>query len=211
MHEYKINDNAALFWLGHSSFKIKTQDKVIYIDPYEIDSKEPADIVLITHPHYDHCSIQDLQKIVGENTVIVAPSDCTSKFAGKIGGKLELINPGDKKTIKNIEIETVFSYNKGKQFHPKENNWVGYILNISGTRIYHAGDTDLIPEMQNIKTDIALLPIGGTYTMNVKEAAEACSIINPKVAIPMHYGKIIGSIGLAKEFKKLAKCHVEII
>ncbi|MBR9690057.1 MBL fold metallo-hydrolase [Candidatus Woesearchaeota archaeon] len=211
MHEYKLNENSMLYWLGHASFKIKTQDKTIYIDPFEIEDVETADIVLVTHSHYDHCSINDLKKIVGDGTVILAPGDCTSKFAGKVGGKLVLVSPGDKKTIEGIEIETVPSYNVNKQFHPQQNAWVGYIVDASGTRVYHAGDTDVIPEMSNFNVDVALLPVGGTYTMDAAEAAKACDAINPKVVIPMHYNKIVGNLESADEFKKLAKCNVEII
>lgn len=211
MHEYKLNDNANLYWLSHAGFKIKTGNKIIYIDPYEINDTETADIVLITHAHYDHCSIRDLQKIVKNNTTVLAPADCTSKFAGNISGKMQLVSPNKKFSVQGLDIETVPSYNINKKFHPKENNWVGYIINVSGTRIYHAGDTDLIPEMSLIKADVALLPIGGTYTMNLKEAANACEKINPKIAIPMHYGKIVGTSNDAVEFKKSAKCEVIIL
>ena len=211
MHEYKLNDNATLYWLGHASFKIKVNSKTMYIDPYELEDTEEADIVLITHAHYDHCSISDLQKIVGENTVILAPGDCTSKFAGKVKGNLVLVGPNEKKVIEGISIETVPAYNTNKQFHPKENGWVGYIINASGTRIYHAGDTDIIPEMDSISTDVALLPVGGTYTMDAEEAARACDAIKPKVAIPMHYNKIVGMLQSAEKFKELAACDVVII
>ncbi len=217
MHGYKINDDSMLYWLGHDGFKIKTNDKIIYIDPFDINESETADIVLITHAHFDHCSIKDLQKIVGDKTTILATADCTSSFAGKIGGKMQLVAPNKKFNVQGIEIETVPAYNVNKfrspgvVFHPKENEWVGYIINVSGTRVYHSGDTDFIPEMKNIKTDIALLPVSGTYVMTPNEAAEACSAINPKVAIPMHYNKIVGTIESAEEFKRLSKCKVEII
>lgn len=212
MHEIKISENSTLYWLGHASFKIKTSDKIIYIDPYEITDVEKADIVLITHPHYDHLSILDLQKITTPETIILGTVDCTSKFAGKITSKYEIISPDMKKNIKGIEIEIVYAYNTNKRFHPKENGWVGYIINIDGKRIYHSGDTDLIPEMKNIKTDIALLPIGGTYTMDAVEAAKACEEIKPKIAIPMHYNKLVGTKEAAFEFKKLVKnCEVFIL
>lgn len=211
VHGYKINENSTLYWLSHSSFKIKTNGKIIYMDPYDISDIEAADIVLITHSHYDHCSIADLQKIVGQNTVIVAPGDCTSKFAGKVGGRLELVNVFDKKNIDGINIEAVPAYNIDKQFHKRENGWVGYIIDVAGVKVYHAGDTDLIPEMSDIKTDIALLPVGGKFTMDSQEAAKACDLIKPKIAIPMHYDKIVGSKDDAQDFKRKANCNVIII
>lgn len=212
MHEYKINETSTLYFLGHASFKIKTNGKTIYMDPYEINDTEKADIVLITHPHYDHLSISDLQKIVTPNTIILGTIDCTSKLAGKVNSKYEIISPEMKKKLNGIDIEIVAAYNTDKRFHPKENGWVGYIITIDGVRIYHAGDTDIIPEMSNIKTDIAMLPIGGTYTMDAKDAAKSCEIIKPKIAIPMHYNKIVGSIESGHEFKRLAKsCEVLIL
>ena len=211
MHEYKLNDNSTLYWLSHASFKIKTSDKTIYIDPFEINESDPADIILITHAHYDHCSVDDIQKIVKNTTNILAPADCIQKFAGRLMGKIQPVLPNNKYTILGIEIETVSAYNTNKQFHPKENGWVGYIINASGTRVYHAGDTDFIPEMSKIKTDVALLPVGGTYTMTAKEAANACLAITTKIAIPMHYGKIVGAKESAEEFKKFASCKVLII
>lgn len=212
MHEYKISEKSTLFWLGHSSFKIKTENKIIYIDPYDLTNIETADIILITHPHYDHLSIFDLQKITTKDTIILGTIDCTSKLAGNINSKYEIVSAEMKKIIKGIEIETVHAYNVNKKFHPKENNWVGYIINIDDVKIYHAGDTDLIPDMKNIKTDIALLPIGGTYTMDANEASKACGIIQPKIAIPMHYNKIVGNLDSAKDFKKLTKnCEVIIL
>jgi len=185
-------------WLGHASFKIK-RNKIIYIDPFDIAEKEKADIILITHEHYDHCSVEDVKKIIKNDTIIFTVSDC----AKKLGMNVKLVKPGDKIKIENIEIEAVPSYNINKQFHPKSRGWVGFILNINGVRIYHAGDTDFIPEMKDIKVDIALVPIGGTYTMNYEEAAHAVEVIKPKIVIPMHYGKIVGSKEDVLKFKKL--------
>lgn len=212
MHELKISENSTLTWLGHASFKIKTENKTIYIDPYEINDTDIADIVLITHPHYDHLSILDLQKITNSETIILGTVDCTSKFAGKIISKYEVISPDMKKIIKGIEIDSVHAYNIDKRFHPKENGWVGYIINIDSVKIYHTGDTDIIPEMKNIKTDIALLPIGGTYTMDAVDASKACEMIQTKIAIPMHYNKIVGSMKSSDDFKNLVKnCKVIIL
>lgn len=180
-------------WLGHASFRINGE-KTIYIDPYEIKSTIIADIILITHDHFDHCSIDDIKKVSDQSTKIYAPESCN------IPGMVT-VKPGESHHIGKIVIETVPAYNTGKKFHPQNKGYVGYIVTIDGQRIYHAGDTDLIPEMKNIKADIVLLPIGGTYTMDAKEAALAANIINPKYAVPMHYGSIVGSIDDADVFE----------
>ena len=121
------------------------------------------------------------------------------------------MKPGESTTANGVKIEAVPAYNINKQFHPKSNNWVGYIFTLDGQRIYQAGDTDAIPEMKNVKADVVLMPVGGTYTMTAQEAAEATNAINPKLAIPMHWGKIVGSANDAETFKKLVKCEVQIL
>ncbi len=199
-----------LDWLGHASVRINS-DKIIYIDPYQIKGEVKADLILITHGHYDHCSIEDIQKIAKPTTIIVATTDCSSKFSGKVEvADVKLIESGQSINVIGVKIESVPAYNPKKQFHPKSNAWVGYIIEIKGKRIYHAGDTDLIPEMKKIKADIALLPIGGKYTMSPEEAAEAANIIKPEIAIPIHFGSIIGTKADAEKFKALCKCNVKI-
>jgi len=193
-------------WLGHASFKI-ADDKVLYIDPWKLKREDKADIILITHPHYDHLSLEDISKIQTEDTIIVIPPDGASKLKGNI----KTVRPGDNLTVKGVDIEVVPAYNIKKDYHPEENRWVGFVINIKGTRIYHSGDTDFIPEMKKIKADIALLPIGGTYTMDVAEAVEAVKAINPEVAIPMHYGDIVGSVEDARKFKEMSSVKVEIL
>jgi len=175
-------------WLGHASFQIKFDDKNIYIDPYEGEYKEKADLVLVTHSHFDHCDVSKIEKIIKEDTVIVCPSDCVSKIKGNV----RVIEPGGKTELDNITVEAVHAYNykrfrsPGNPFHPKGFG-VGYVITIDGKRIYHAGDTDFIPEMKKLKDiSLALLPSGGTYTMDNEEAAEAALAIKPEVAIPMH-------------------------
>jgi L-ascorbate metabolism protein UlaG (beta-lactamase superfamily) len=203
-------DGIKLDWLGHASVRI-TSEKIIYIDPYQIKGDEKADLILITHGHYDHCSIEDIQKIAKPTTIIVATTDCSSKFSGKVEvADVKLMEPGQSVNIEGINIEAVHAYNPKKQFHPKVNAWVGYIIELDGKRIYHAGDTDLIPEMEKIKADIALLPIGGKYTMSPEEAAEAANIIKPQLAIPIHFGSIIGTKADAEKFKALCKCNAKI-
>ncbi|RJR12094.1 MBL fold metallo-hydrolase [Candidatus Parcubacteria bacterium] len=185
-------------WLGHASFKIET-DKIIYIDPYEIEEKEKADLILITHEHYDHCSPEDIKKIIKNDTAIVTISSAASKLSGNI----KIVNPGDEIEIEGIRIKAVPSYNINKKFHPRDSNKVGFLVTIEGETVYHAGDTDFIPEMKDIKTDIALLPVSGTYVMDPLEASKAAEIIKPKYVIPMHYGSIVGSREDAEKFKGL--------
>ncbi len=194
-------------WLGHDTFKI-IGEKIIYTDPYQIKTTDKADIILITHEHYDHFSPEDIKKLLGHNTVLVLPADCS----GKINAKEIVVKPGDKIEVEGIEIEAVPSYNTNKKFHPKEKGWLGFIFKVSGKRIYLAGDTDYIPEMKSLKNiDIALLPVSGTYVMNADEAVQAALDIKPKLAIPMHYGSIVGSEKDANYFAEKLKGKIDVI
>jgi len=197
-----------IHWLGHDTFKI-TGEKVLYTDPFKVKKKDMADIILITHEHYDHCSPDDIKKLQGPQTVIVAPADC----AAKLKGNIKIVKPGDTLDVSGIRIEAVPSYNTNKQFHTKERGWVGYIVTVSGERIYLAGDTDYIPEMKTFRADIALLPVSGTYVMTADEAVQAALDIKPNIAIPMHYGSIVGTLDDAKKFseKLKGKIVVEIL
>jgi len=187
-------DNIEIKWLGHSGFLIKGE-KTIYIDPYQIDVNDKADLILITHSHHDHLSIEDINRIITNNTQIVIPNDCLSKL-GKLSKEIKfaMLEPGMSVNIFGIDIKAVPAYNVNKHFHGKTEYWNGYVINPDGKKIYNAGDTDLIPEMGELEgIDIALLPVGGTYTMTAEEAARAAILIRPKVAIPMHFGKAVGS------------------
>jgi len=184
-----------IHWLGHDTFKI-TGEKTIYTDPYEIKKKDTADIILITHDHFDHCSPGDVKKIQGPDTIIVTTKDCAKKLSGNI----RTVKPGDTITVDGITIEAVPAYNTNKQFHTKVQGWVGFIFTVDGQRIYLAGDTDHIPEMKDFRADIALLPVSGTYVMTADEAVQAAIDINPEIAIPMHYGAIVGDKSDAERF-----------
>lgn len=212
-NELIVNENITLIWLGHASFKIKTPQKTIYIDPFQLKEEEQADIILITHAHYDHCSVNDVKKIIKPQTMILAPQECITKFEGMVKiQNLVAVAPNKNYAIDKTNVSTIPAYNVSKEFHPKNNAWVGYIINIDGLKIYHAGDTDFIPEMKGLDVDIALLPVGGTYTMDAKEAAAATDAIKPKMyAIPMHYKTIVGSETNAYEFKQKTTQNVKIL
>jgi L-ascorbate metabolism protein UlaG (beta-lactamase superfamily) len=205
--------NIELKWLGHSGFLIKNS-KVIYIDPYQIkENSEKADLIFITHSHYDHCSVADMQKIVKDGTKIIMPADCQSKITRfDVPINMEIIEPNQEIGIGEIKVSTLPSYNIDKHFHPKDEAWVGYLIKMNDVLVYHPGDSDLIPEMQKLtgykqpgKEFIALLPVGGRFTMNAEEAAEAAKLIKPSIAIPMHFGSIIGSKDDAQELKELCE------
>jgi L-ascorbate metabolism protein UlaG (beta-lactamase superfamily) len=196
-----------IHWLGHDTYRI-AGDKVVYIDPFKIKKPDVADLILITHVHHDHCSVDDVRKLQGPPTVIVAPPDC----AAKLSGVVKTVKPGDKLTAQGMVIEAVPAYNTDKQFHTRNKEWVGYIVAIGGTRVYHAGDTDYIPEMKTFKhIDVALLPVSGTYVMTADEAVRAALDIKPRVAIPMHYGTIVGTKADAERFARDLKDKVPVV
>jgi L-ascorbate metabolism protein UlaG (beta-lactamase superfamily) len=195
-----------IHWLGHDTFKI-TGEKTIYTDPYQIKKKDTADIILITHDHFDHCSPDDIKEIQGPDTVIVTTKDCAKKLSGNI----RTVKPGDTVTVDGIAIEAVPAYNTNKQFHTRDQQWVGYIFTVDGQRIYIAGDTDHIPEMKDFRVDIALLPVSGTYVMTADEAVQAAIDINPEIAIPMHYGAIVGDKNDAERFAEKLQGKIVVV
>jgi L-ascorbate metabolism protein UlaG (beta-lactamase superfamily) len=162
---------------------------------------------MITHEHFDHCSPEDVSKIQQSGTVIVTEKDSAKKLSGDV----RIVAPGESVSMDDVTVEAVSSYNTDKDFHPKENAWLGFIVDVEGVRIYHAGDADFIPEMKDFEVDIALLPVSGTYVMTADQAVEAALAIQPKLAIPMHYGAIVGDEGDALNFKKALEGKIEVL
>jgi L-ascorbate metabolism protein UlaG (beta-lactamase superfamily) len=200
-------------WTGHDGYRL-VAEKTIYIDPYQLQQgRNDADIVLISHNHFDHLSMDDLKKVVKKDTAIVAARECAEQLK-PLGLEVTPVSPGDRVSVKGIEVEAVAAYNIDKTFHPKGDGKVGFVVTLNGLRVYHAGDTDDIPEMAQVKPDVALVPVSGTYVMTADEAARAVNEkIKPKMlAIPMHYAAIVGSEKDAARFKELVKaCPVEIL
>jgi L-ascorbate metabolism protein UlaG (beta-lactamase superfamily) len=195
-------------WLGHASFKIRHNNTIIYIDPWKLkDPLDKATLVLVSHSHYDHYSAEDIAKVSGPQTKLIASADVVAEQ--KSG---EAITPGVTIEAGDVRITGVPAYNPNKQFHPRINNWVGFVIEVGGIRIYYAGDTDVTNEMKALKNiDVALLPVGGKYTMNAEEAAEATKVMKPKQAIPYHYGDIVGSRSDAERFARLAAPGAKIL
>ena len=207
------NLTAGIHWLGHDCFRIEWEGVMIYIDPYRLKGGPPADLILITHDHFDHCSPDDIARIQQPGTIFVT----VAAAAEKLSGQVEIVQPGAELTLKGVRIQAVPAYNTnkfrspGNPFHPKEKGYVGFVLTLGERRIYHTGDSDHIPEMAHIQADVALLPVSGVYVMTVEEAVEAAQTLQPKVAIPMHVGAGIGELTFTQAFKSLATVPVEIL
>ncbi|MBN1493712.1 MAG: MBL fold metallo-hydrolase [Candidatus Omnitrophica bacterium] len=192
-------------WLGHASFLIDVE-KVIYIDPWKVKSRsKKADMILISHAHYDHYSVDDIKKIAAKDTTIIGPADCVWDGVGTHF----VMKPGDTKTIDGVTITAIPAYNTNKAFHQKQNGWLGFMIETAEGSVYYAGDTDCIDEMKGLAPDVALLPVGGTYTMNAEDAVRAAKLINAAVIIPYHYGDIVGSLADAERLRE--KCETTTI
>jgi len=201
-----------LVWLGHDSFRLEGPS-VIYFDPWKLSGEPPvADLVLVSHEHHDHCSPEDVAKISGPDTVVVAAAKAAERLPGA-----RAVRPGEHLTAAGVEVETVWAYNVNKfrspgvPFHPREAEHVGFVVTVDGVRIYHTGDSDHISEMAEIDCDVALLPVSGTYVMTVEEAAEAARTLNPQIVVPMHYGSGIGTAGDGQRLAELYDGEVAIL
>lgn len=217
MFEY---EGIRIRWLGHDSFLINAKGKTIYIDPYKIEKSDlpKADIVLTTHEHFDHCNVDSINSLTTDNTILIGPRICQETLSNEVEKKKKVmeLNPEDKITVGDLSFSAIPAYNvhrfraPGQPFHPKESGHIGPIIHIDDKTLYHAGDTDKIPEMDDLKPDIAFLPVSGTYVMDVEESVEAAKVVKAKVTIPMHVGRGIGELDYTTQFKNnLPDIHVE--
>jgi L-ascorbate metabolism protein UlaG (beta-lactamase superfamily) len=208
----------SLEWLGHSGFRIRVGRAVVYLDPYRVPGgAPPADLILVTHGHYDHFSPQDIGRLSARGTWLIGPA----AVAERVGGQVHSIAPGEvleDELVRGVHVRAIAAYNTSKRdadgnpFHPRDAGWVGYELNVRGERLYHSGDTDVIPEMDSVTgVDVALLPVSGVYVMTAQEAAEAARRIQPRVAVPMHWGEHLGSERDARTFAERAGVEVRIL
>jgi L-ascorbate metabolism protein UlaG (beta-lactamase superfamily) len=203
-----------IHWLGHDSFRLDGTTTV-YIDPWKLPAGlPPAGLVLVTHEHSDHLSLPDIGALAGPDTVVVGPASVTAQLADR---ETVTVAPGDGIEVRGVGIEAVPAYNldkfraPGQPYHPREAGYVGYVIALDGVRYYHAGDTDAVPEMADVHCDVALLPVGGTFTMTWDEAAAACDLLHATAAVPMHYGEIVGDAGDAERFRDRCGLPVTIL
>jgi len=203
-----------IHWLGHDSFRLDGT-ATVYIDPWKLPAgPPPAGLILVTHDHFDHLSLPDIDAIAGPDTVVVGPASVTGQVRSL---KTVTVGPGDSASVAGVEVLAVPAYNldkfraPGEPYHPRESGGVGYVVALDGVRYYHAGDTDVVPEMADVRCEVALLPVGGKFTMTWEEAVEACDLIGPAVAVPMHYGEIIGDSRDAERFRDHSRVPVTIL
>lgn len=190
-------------WFRQAAFRWKGDGLVVYVDPWGVTEPEPADLILITHAHYDHYQPHEIDRLRTSETKIVAPKD----VAAELSGDVTAVAPGESHEVGGFRFETVPAYNIAEErldMHPRRNGWVGYLFEYQGRRYYHGGDTDALPELETISTDVAMVPIGGTYTMDAEEAATFVKTMAPGLAVPMHYGYVVCSPSRADVFRKLA-------
>ncbi|MFN2545326.1 MAG: MBL fold metallo-hydrolase [Actinomycetota bacterium] len=185
-------------WFKQAAYLWRGENKNIYIDPWGVtEGQPPADVIFLTHAHEDHFSQEDLERVTRAETIVVAPRD----IAQELNGEVQAVAPGDSGEVAGVKFQAVPAYNVVEdrlEMHPKANNWVGYILTLGDSTYYHAGDTDHAPELESVRADVAFVPIGGTYTMDIREAAGFVKVLQPQLAVPMHYGFFPG-VGKASD------------
>jgi L-ascorbate metabolism protein UlaG (beta-lactamase superfamily) len=199
-------------WFRQSSMRLATESRTIYVDPWGTAEGDPkADLILITHAHFDHLQPGEIQRLSDANTKLVAPKD----VANELSGDSTPVSPGESHEVAGVRFETVPAYNVAPDrldMHPKSNDWVGYVMEFDGRRFYHAGDTDALPELESLQTDVAMVPIGGTYTMDYREAAAFVKAMEPGLAVPMHFGFVVCSPSHGDLFRKEAQpISVEVL
>lgn len=198
-------ENVELFC--HNSIKI-TGSKTIYIDPFRLEKDyHDADYIFSTHTHYDHFSEDDIEKILKEDTVIITP-DSSRELAcdlTKDRERVKIVEPANEYELPGVKFSTTYAFNKETLYHTKNENWVGYIIELDGVKYYIAGDTDNIKELKDVECDVAFLPVGGKYTMGYAEAAGLANTIKAKIVVPTHYGCIVGTMEDAEKFAKLVR------
>ena len=193
---------------AHACIKVVSQiGKTFYFDPLQVKEGEKADYLFISHEHYDHCSIPDIRRVVKPETIIITVPDCQSKLSGLHVKEIKLVKPGDKLHLPHCDVQVVPAYNTDKHFHPRQNDWVGFIVKIDGKILYHVGDSDIIPEMKNLHgIDVMFVPVSGVFVMTPDEAAKLVNHLKPKIAIPIHYGSgVVGTEDDAQKFKSLVQ------
>lgn len=208
-----------IYWLGHDSFRVVAGGFVLYFDPYQIQVGEPkADVVLVTHEHFDHCDPASIRRVSKPSTVVVAPPIAKSCVA-KAAANIVEISVGETKEVGRARVTAYPAYNvnkfrdpaRGLVFHPRQDGRVSYLVEVGGVRLFHAGDSDFIPEFRDVKADVVFVPVSGVYVMTPQEAAEFINTVEPAVAIPMHYGSIVASRAEAEEFRRLVKPSVQVV
>ena len=200
----KMIDN--VHWLGHDTFRV-SGSKTVYFDPWDVSGEPKADIILVSHDHYDHCSPDDVAKLSKPDTVILTEAQSAQKLTGDV----RVMTPGQSLEAHGVKVTAVPAYNVDKAFHPKANQWLGFVVEMDGVRIYHTGDSDFIPEMKDLQVDIALVPVSGTYVMDAGQAVEAARAIRPAIAVPMHYGRIVGSDDDARSFADALAGEIAVV
>lgn len=194
-------------WFKQSAIRVRSGGRVLYVDPWGVPGGEEADFILLTHPHYDHFSEEDIARIRGTRTVVIEPASMKKQYESAD----HFLRPGDLLQLDGLDVLAVPAHNEAKHFHPRRNGWLGYVFTLGDVTYYHAGDTDFLESMSEIRCDVAFLPCGGHYTMGAEDAARAAAACDAKVIVPIHWGDVVGSIEDARRLATLASAEVTIL